>query len=71
VWKPRGHREATHVHPVAQRLRVLHGRLAVRMGRRTVVLTPARPSLLVRAGCSHETRALAGTWLLVERRRPR
>lgn len=66
VFKPRGHREAEHVHPHAQRLRVLRGRLQVR-GLRLRELTPASRPYRQPAGRPHSTVALADTWLLAER----
>jgi hypothetical protein len=67
VRKPRGHEEATHTHPHGQRLRALSGRLAVETARRRVVLTPRSRPLTIAAGRPHATRALADTWLVVER----
>ena len=67
VFKPRGHREATHAHPYAQRLRVLRGRLEVRTARGVVRVAAGDRPLRIAAERSHSTRALADTWLLVER----
>ena len=66
VFKPRGHREAEHVHPHPQRLRVLRGRLQVR-GPRVRELTPTSRPYRLPAGRPHSTVALADTWLLAER----
>ena len=67
VFKPRGHREAEHVHSHSQRLRVLRGRLEVRTARAVRELTPAARPLLIAAGRRLATRALADTWLIAER----
>jgi mannose-6-phosphate isomerase-like protein (cupin superfamily) len=66
VFKPRGHREDSHEHGRAQRLRVLLGALVVRMGRRTRTLRAGRAPLTVGAGQRHQTEANEATWLLVE-----
>jgi hypothetical protein len=66
VFKPRGHREATHAHPHRQRLQVLRGTLVVHIGDRRVTLTPTSRRLTLRAGRGHETLALRDTWLLAE-----
>lgn len=67
VFKPRGHREAEHVHPYGQRLLVLRGRLEVRTARAVRQLTPAARPLRIAAGRRHATQALADTWLVAER----
>ena len=67
VFKPRGHREGAHAHPYAQRLRVLRGRLEVRTARGIVRVAAGDRPLRIAAGRTHETRALADTWLLAER----
>jgi quercetin dioxygenase-like cupin family protein len=66
VFKPRGHREAEHAHPQRQRLRVLRGRLAVRLGTRRVILEPGSRALVLAAGRTHDTLALRATWLVAE-----
>lgn len=66
VFKPRGHREAEHAHPHRQRLRVLRGELAVRMGTRRVTLAPRSRPLLLTAGRAHDTVAMRDTWLIAE-----
>jgi len=66
VFKPRGHREATHVHRHRQRLRVLRGRLRVETARGVVTLTATSRAYAVAGGRAHATRALADTWLLAE-----
>ncbi len=66
VFKPRGHREATHAHAHRQRLRVLRGRLAVTIGGRRVVLTASSRPLTLRLGVAHDTEALHDTWLVAE-----
>ena len=66
VFKPRGHREATHAHAHRQRLQVLRGTLVVHMGRRRVTLTPTSRRLTLRAGRTHATLALRDTWLVAE-----
>lgn len=68
VFKPRGHREPPHRHPTAQRLTVVRGRLRVETARRTILLSPRRPTLALSAGRLHATEALAPTWLLAHRR---
>jgi quercetin dioxygenase-like cupin family protein len=70
VFKPRGHREATHDHSHGQRLQVLRGTLVVQIGNRRVTLTPTSRRLTLRAGRAHATRALCNTWLLAESRHP-
>ncbi|MBU6280740.1 hypothetical protein KGQ64_00765 [bacterium] len=71
VFKPRGHAEESHVHPHGQVLRVLRGRLRVESGGRGRHLGPASSPMRLRAGTPHSTRALADTWLAVERTRAR
>ena len=66
VFKPRGHSEAEHAHPHRQRLRVLRGRLEVRIGARTVCLEPYGRTLTVAAGRRHTTLAVGDTWLIAE-----
>jgi quercetin dioxygenase-like cupin family protein len=66
VFKPRGHRETKHSHPHRQRLRVLHGQLEVRTGKRTIVLRPTSRPLPLAAGRPHATLALEDTWLIAE-----
>ena len=66
VFKPRGHREAEHVHPHRQRLRVLRGRLAVYTATRTVHLIARNRALTLAAGRAHATLAIEDTWLLAE-----
>ena len=66
VFKPRGHREAEHAHPHRQRLRVLRGKLEVRIGRRCVTLDGSSRPFFVPAERRHETAALQNTWLLAE-----
>ena len=66
VFKPRGHREAEHTHPHRQRLRVLRGKLEVRVGRRCVTLDAGSRAFFVPAERRHETVALLNTWLLAE-----
>ena len=66
VFKPRGHREATHAHPYRQRLQVLRGTLVVHVGRRRVTLTPTGRHLTLRAGRVHDTLALRDTWVLAQ-----
>ena len=66
VFKPRGHRETEHAHPYRQRLRVLRGRLVVRMGTRRMTLQPGGRPLLLAAGRAHDTVAVQDTWLLTE-----
>ncbi len=65
VFKPRGHREAAHAHPSRQRLRVLRGRLVVRMGTRRITLQPGG-RLLLAAARMHDTLAVQDTWLIAE-----
>ena len=67
VFKPRGHREDAHSHAHGQRLRVLRGRLLVRIAEHTHLVTPKSGPLIVRAACHHETRAREDTWLVVEK----
>jgi hypothetical protein len=69
VYKPRGHREGTHAHPHAQRLRVLRGRLEVRTARGVVRVAAGDRPLRIAAERAHSTCALADTWLLAERLR--
>jgi quercetin dioxygenase-like cupin family protein len=66
VFKPQGHREDAHVHPHRQRLRVLRGRLVVRMGRRRRTLTPKVGALTLAAGRPHDTLATEDTWVVAE-----
>jgi quercetin dioxygenase-like cupin family protein len=66
VFKPRGHVEAAHAHPHRQHLRILRGRLEVRMRARTIRLeAKSRPFTLPARG-AHSTVALADTWLIAE-----
>ncbi len=67
VFKPRGHRESSHAHPHAQRLRVLRGRLEVRTARGVVRVAAGDRPLRIAAGRAHATRALSDTWLIAER----
>ena len=67
VFKPRGHREAAHVHPHRQRLRVLRGRLVVRATNRMITLEPGSRPLVLGAGRTHATQAATDTWLIAER----
>lgn len=67
VFKPRGHREAEHSHAHGQRLRVLRGRLLVRIAEHTHLVTPKSGPLIVRAACRHETHAREDTWVVVEK----
>jgi len=67
VFKPRGHREASHAHAYAQRLRVLHGRLEVRTARGVVRVEAGSRPLRIAAGREHATRARSDTWLIAER----
>ena len=67
VFKPAGHRESEHAHPHRQRLRVLRGLLAVRIGTREVALGPGARGLTLPADRRHATEAIADTWLLAER----
>ena len=71
VFKPRGHREPTHAHPHAQRLRVLRGRLEVTTARGAVRIAARGRALRIAAGREHATRALADTWLIAERLPPK
>ena len=66
VFKPRGHREAEHAHPHRQRLRVLRGKLEVRIGRRCVTLQASNRAFDVPAECRHATVAVQNTWLLAQ-----
>jgi quercetin dioxygenase-like cupin family protein len=66
VFKPRGHRETEHAHPHRQRLRVLRGKLEVRIGSRRVTLEADSRPLVMPADRSHETVAVQNTWLLAE-----
>jgi quercetin dioxygenase-like cupin family protein len=66
VFKPRGHRESEHAHPHRQRLRVLCGKLEVRIGQRRVTLEASSRPLAVPAARAHETRAVQNTWLIAE-----
>jgi hypothetical protein len=74
VFKPRGHREAVHIHPQRQRLRVLRGALRVSIGvgarLRTRTLRPRSRPLSIAAGRSHETLAVCDTWLVAESSEP-
>ena len=67
VFKPRGHLEIAHAHAYKQRMRVLRGKLEVRVGRRRIVLDTERSSLTIPAAKPHATRAVADTWLVAER----
>ena len=67
VFKPRGHREEEHAHLYGQRLRILRGRLAVRIAGRMEVLTAKSDPFTIAAGRRHATRARAATWLVAER----
>ena len=67
VFKPRGHREDEHAHAHGQRLRVLSGRLLVRIAEHTHLVTPKSGPLVVRAGCKHATEAREETWLVAEK----
>ena len=71
VFKPRGHREAPHAHPYAQRLRVLRGRLEVRTARGLKVIEAGGRTLQIAAGREHATRARSDTWLIAEKLRAR
>jgi hypothetical protein len=66
VFKPRGHSEAEHAHPHAQRLRVLRGRLEIRTATRVIRLGPRSRPLRLAAERRHATRALTDTWLIVD-----
>jgi quercetin dioxygenase-like cupin family protein len=66
VFKPRGHCEGEHAHERAQRLRVLRGKLTVRMGRTTRTLKPGGATFTVPARRSHRTESGDDTWLVVE-----
>ena len=68
VFKPRGHREEKHAHAYAQRLDVLSGRLAVRIGDRSTVVTAKTGSFTIPAAREHATTARAATWLVAQRR---
>ena len=67
VFKPGGHREATHAHPHEQRLRVLSGALEVRPARGVRRVAAGARAVRIAAGRAHATRALADTWLIAER----
>lgn len=71
VFKPRGHREAEHSHDYGQRLRVLSGRLAVRTRAGVAIVGVRSGPLTLRRRQPHSTEALADSWLVAERRRPR
>jgi quercetin dioxygenase-like cupin family protein len=66
VFKPAGHREPTHSHAHAQRLRVLRGRLRVEVGSATMFLEPQDEPLSLAAGQEHATTALEATWVIAE-----
>ena len=67
VFKPRGHREATHAHPYGQRLRVIRGQLRVEIGDASVFIDPESDGFVVGSGRLHGTEALEDTWLIAER----
>jgi len=67
VFKPRRHLERRHAHDYKQRIRLLRGRLELRLGERLRVLARGRPVATIPAGRPHRTRALEDTWLIVER----
>jgi len=66
VFKPKGHQEAEHAHDYRQRLRVLRGRLSVRLGARSVILHPSSKPLSLRSRQRHATTAPVDTWVCVE-----
>lgn len=68
VFKPRHHREPEHVHPHAQRLRVLRGVLAVERSAGPVVLDASGDTVVIPAGEAHATVAREDVWLVVETR---
>jgi quercetin dioxygenase-like cupin family protein len=70
VRKPAGHTEHEHSHPHALRLRVVRGRLAVRLGDHETILDEEHPACCIAAGVPHATEALEPTWVLVERDPP-
>jgi quercetin dioxygenase-like cupin family protein len=68
VFKPNGHREAVHAHDHGHRLTVVAGVLEVQLERRpSRILRPGDRSLAIAPERRHATRALADTWLVVER----
>ena len=68
VFKPRGHVEAEHAHPHRQRLRVLSGRLDVRVANRIIRLGANSRTYTLGANRSHTTVARTDTWLIAETR---
>ncbi len=67
VFKPAGHVESEHTHPRGQTLRVIAGRLEVRLERNVALLSPDSAGLRIAPEVAHTTKALADTWLVVER----
>lgn len=66
VFKPAGHTEPAHLHDYDQTLRILRGRLTVRIGTTEQTLSTASPPLRIRRGTLHSTVAGEATWLAVE-----
>ncbi|MGH7897963.1 MAG: hypothetical protein ACREQQ_08415 [Candidatus Binatia bacterium] len=67
VFKPRNHLERRHVHDYKQRIRLLEGRLEVRIGEDRKLVDRRHPKTAIPTGKAHSTRALEDTWLIVER----
>jgi quercetin dioxygenase-like cupin family protein len=67
VFKPRHHLEPRHAHDYKQRIRLLSGKLELRLGGERKLLERRRPVAAIPAGLPHRTRALEDTWLIVER----
>ncbi|MCX8071052.1 MAG: cupin domain-containing protein [Candidatus Binatia bacterium] len=71
VFKPQGHREGEHMHEYTQTLRVLAGALEVVVKGKPKRLTAQAAPLVIEAGAVHSTRALADTWVAVQRAQAR
>jgi quercetin dioxygenase-like cupin family protein len=67
VFKPRHHLERRHAHDYKQKIRLLRGKLELRLGGRRRLLGGGAPVATIPAGRPHRTRALEDTWLIVER----
>lgn len=68
VFRPRDYQHGPHAHAEGYRLRVIKGRIEVRVGERRTVVDASRRGLTLEPGKAHTTRALEDTWAIVERR---
>lgn len=68
VFRPRDYQHGPHAHADGYRLRVIKGRIEVRVGQRRMVVDASRRGVTLEPGKAHTTRALEDTWAIVERR---